>query len=83
MPAKKKTAVNDLSSPFQTADKLFKEDRLKSENQKRFEGWTDMIIREKKLSPNWKSDEETNEKVRWISGKSNNAPVQKRKINQK
>jgi|WetSurMetagenome_2_1015567.scaffolds.fasta_scaffold773238_1 hypothetical protein len=82
MPAKKKPSENDVPapSPFKSADKLFKEDHSKSENQKRFENWTDLIVRERKLSPGWKSDEETNEKVRWISGKSNTAPAQKRKM---
>jgi hypothetical protein len=82
MPVKKKPPENDAStpSPFKSADKLFKEDHSKSENQKRFENWTDLIVRERKLSPGWKSDEETNEKVRWISGKSNTAPIQKRKM---
>ncbi len=82
MPLKKKPSENDIStpSPFKSADKLFKEDHSKSENEKRFEGWTDLAIRERKLSPGWKSDEETNEKVRWISGKSNTAPIQKRKV---
>jgi hypothetical protein len=81
MPVKKKATENDISapSPFQSADKLFKEDNQKSLNQKRFENWTDLIIRERKLAPGWKSDEETNEKVRWISGRSNTAPIQKRK----
>lgn len=81
MPAKKKQPDSDFSSPFKSADKLFKEDNSKSENQKRFENWTDLIIRERKLSPDWKSDEETNEKVRWISGKSNTAPIPKRRVN--
>jgi hypothetical protein len=81
MPAKKKQPDSDFSSPFKSADKLFKEDHSKSENQKRFENWTDQIIRERKLSPDWNSDEETNEKVRWISGKSNTAPIQKRRVN--
>ena len=82
MPVTKKPSGTDVAapSPFKSADKLFNEDHKKSENQKRFENWTDLVIREHKLAPGWKSDEETNEKVRWISGKSNTAPIQKRKV---
>ncbi len=64
-------------SPFKSADRLFKEDRDKSENQRRFERWTDAIIRERKLSPDWKDDPEAGLKVEWIDGKTRVSPSQK------
>jgi hypothetical protein len=77
MPLKKKSPET-FDSPFKSADKLFKEDKVKSENQKRFERWTDVIVREKKLPGNWKDDPEAEAKARWISGTSNVSPVQKK-----
>jgi hypothetical protein len=77
MPPKKKPSVN-FDSPFKSADKLFNEDNVKSENQKRFERWTDVIIRERKIGADWKDDPEAEQKVRWIEGKSRACPVQKK-----
>jgi hypothetical protein len=75
-PKKKEPAVFD--SPFKSADKLFKEDRVKSENQKRFERWMDAMVRERKIPGNWKDDPEADQKVKWIEGKSRTAPMQKK-----
>jgi hypothetical protein len=77
MPPKKKPSAS-FDSPFKSADKLFNEDRVKSENQKRFERWTDVIVRERKLAADWKDDPEAEQKVRWIEGKSRVSPVQKK-----
>lgn len=75
-PKKKEPAVFD--SPFKSADRLFKEDKVKSENQKRFERWMDALVRERKVSADWKDDPEAEQKVKWIEGKSRVPPVQKK-----
>ena len=75
-PKKKEPAAFD--NPFKSADKLFKEDRVKSENQKRFERWMDAMVRERKISADWKDDPEAEQKVKWIEGKSRVSPVQKK-----
>ena len=77
MPPKKKMP-DTFDSPFKSADRLFREDKVKSENQKRFERWTDVIVRERKLSSNWRDDPEAEQKAKWVDGKSNVAPVQKK-----
>lgn len=76
-PPKKKVPA-EFDSPFKSADRLFKEDMVKSENQRRFERWTDVVIREHKISADWKDDPEADQKVRWIEGKSRAPPVQKK-----
>jgi hypothetical protein len=78
MPAKKSPPSGGLDSPFKSADRLYKEDKFKSENQKRFERWTDAIVRERKISPDWKDDPEAELKVKWLDGKSKVSPVQKK-----
>lgn len=79
MPAKKKLVDSPISgSPFKSADRLYKQEKVKSENQKRFERWTDVIIRERKLSPDWKDDPEVELKVKWIDGRSKVSPAQKK-----
>ncbi len=78
MPPTKKPAGGGASSPFKSADRLYKEDRDKSENRKRFERWTDAIVRDRKLSPDWKEDPEAELKVKWIEGKSRVPPMQKK-----
>ena len=78
MPPKKSSPGGGLDSPFKSADRLFKEDRSKSENQKRFERWTDAIVRDRKLPPDWKDDPDAELKVKWIDGKSKVSPVQKK-----
>ncbi len=75
MPPKKPAAFD---SPFKSADKLFKEDKVKSENQKRFERWMDVLVRERKVSADWREDPDSEQKVKWIEGKSRVSPVQKK-----
>ncbi len=77
-PTKKKIEPAVFNSPFKSADKLFKEDKVKSENQKRFERWTDAMVRERKVSADWKDDLEAEQKVKWIEGKSRVSPLQKK-----
>ncbi len=72
----KKPAAFD--SPFKSADKLFKEDKVKSENQKRFERWMDEMVRDRKIPADWKDDTEAEQKVKWIEGKTRVAPIQKK-----
>ena len=80
IPPKKKENTKPIAfdNPFKSADKLFKEDKVKSENQKRFERWMDAMVRERKVSADWKDDPEAEQKVRWIEGKSQTSPVQKK-----
>lgn len=78
MPPKKKPSELGADSPFKSADKLFKEDTVKSENQKRFERWTDVIVREKKISADWKKDPDADAKAKWVGGKTKISPVQKK-----
>jgi hypothetical protein len=78
MPPKKRPSGGGLDSPFKSADRLYKEDNAKSENRKRFERWTDAIVRERKLSPDWKDDPDAELKVKWIDGKSKVSPIQKK-----
>lgn len=75
-PKKKVPAVFD--SPFKSAATLYKEDKTKSENQKRFERWTDALVRQRKVPPEWKDDPDAEQKVKWIEGKSKVSPVQKK-----
>ena len=77
-PKKKLPEASILTdSPFKSADKLFKEDKTKSENRKRFERWTDVIVREKRLPSTWREDPDADLKAKWVSGKSSVSPVQK------
>ncbi len=78
MPARKSPPAGGFDSPFKSADRLYRDEKAKSENRKRFERWTDAIIREKKLSPDWKDDPEAELKVKWLDGKSKVSPVQKK-----
>jgi hypothetical protein len=69
MPDKEKASKSKkdpFRSPFQTADKLLKEDKALSENERRFEKWMDMMIRERRLEPSWKEDEEAENRIRSI-----------------
>lgn len=75
-PKKKVPAVSD--SPFKSAAALYHEDKIKSENQKRFERWTDALVRQRKVPAEWKDDPEAEQKVNWIEGKSRAPPVQKK-----
>lgn len=78
MPPRKRPPGGGLDSPFKSADRLYKEDAAKSENRKRFERWTDAIVRERKLAPDWKDDPDADLKVKWIEGKSKVPPRQKK-----
>jgi hypothetical protein len=62
-----------------TADKLFKDDRQKSENEKRLERWADMMVRDRKLDPSWKEDRDAAVTVRWIGDRNAPAPAEKAK----
>jgi hypothetical protein len=79
MPDKKKPQKADIipGSPFQSADKLYKEDRSKSENQKRFERWTDAIVKDRKLPSTWREDRDAELKAKWVDGKSDIPPFEK------
>ena len=77
IPPKKKEPAT-MGNPFKSADKLYNEDKVKSENQKRFERWMDAMVRERKVPAGWKDDPEAEQKVRWIEGKSQVSPVQKK-----
>ncbi len=78
MPPKKRPPGAAAGSPFMSADRLYREDKEKSENRKRFERWTDAIILDRKLSPDWREDPEAELKVKWLDGKSKVSPVQKK-----
>lgn len=78
MPAKRSIGREHdipVPSPFKTADKLLKEDMGKTGNQKRFEQWMDLMVRERKLDPRWKSDEDIRATVDWIMNRTNTTPV--------
>jgi len=77
MAPKKNSHAAGLDSPFKSADKLYREDKVKSDNQKRFERWTDMIVREHKLPSTWRKDPEAELKAKWVDGKTNISPVPK------
>jgi len=79
MPDKKKPQKAGAfpDSPFKSADKLYTADKSKSENQKRFECWTDVIVKERKLPSTWREDRDSELKAKWVDGKSNVSPVEK------
>lgn len=51
---------------FRSADKILKEDGDKSENRRRFDRWVDVMIRERKLDPEWKKDPAADEKLKQL-----------------
>lgn len=53
---------------FKSADKIRKEEGDKTENRRRFERWVDIMIRERKLDPEWKKDPEAVEKLKLMKG---------------
>lgn len=67
-----------MGSPFTSADRLYREDRIKSENRKRFERWVDLLVREGKLEADWREDLEVDLKAKWVDGKSKESPVKKK-----
>jgi hypothetical protein len=73
----RKPAPRLAASAFTTADRLMKEDRKKSENERRLERWADMMIRERKLDPGWKEDRDAAVTVRWISDRNAAPPADK------
>jgi len=77
MAPKKNPPCEGSDSPFKSADRLYREDKVKSENQKRFERWTDLIVREHKLPSAWREDREAELKSKWVDGKSGISPVPK------
>lgn len=77
MPPKKNSPGTGFDSPFKSADRLYREDKVKSENKKRFERWTDMIVREHKLPSTWREDPDAELKAKWVDGKTHISPVQK------
>lgn len=78
MPEKKHARIM-AASAFTTADRLLKEDRQKSENERRLERWADMMIRARKLDPGWKEDKDAAVTVRWIGDRTAPAPAEKAK----
>jgi len=58
-----------MGSPFTSADRLYREDRTKSENRRRFERWVDLLVREGKLGEDWREDAEAGLKAKWVDSK--------------
>jgi hypothetical protein len=75
----RKPALKLTASAFTSADRLMKEDRHKSENEKRLERWADVMIRERKLDPGWKEDHDAGVTVRWIGDRNAAPPAEKAK----
>ena len=76
----RKPAPKDVSSPFTSADRLMKEDRVKSENARRLERWADAMVRERKLDPAWKDDRDAAVTVRWIGDRNATPPEKIKKV---
>jgi hypothetical protein len=75
----RKPAPKMAASAFTSADRLMKEDRKKSENERRLELWADVMIRERKLDPGWKEDRDAGVTVRWIGDRNAAPPAEKAK----
>jgi hypothetical protein len=75
----KKPAPRLTASAFTSADRLRKEDRQKSENERRLEHWADMMVRDRKLDPGWKEDRDAAITVRWIGDRNAAPPAEKAK----
>jgi len=56
-----------------------KEDRQKSENERRLERWAHAMVRERKLDPSWKEDRDAAVTVRWIGDRNAAPPPEKAK----
>jgi len=67
-------APKGAASPFTSADRLLREDRSKSENERRLERWAEAMIRERKLDPSWKDDRDAAVTVRWIGDRTATPP---------
>ena len=70
----RKPAQGGGASPFTSADRLLKEDRTKSENERRLERWAEAMVRERKLDPSWKDDRDAAVTVRWIGDRNATPP---------
>jgi hypothetical protein len=77
----RKPAPKLTASAFTTADRLMKDDRRKTENERRLEHWADAMVRERKLDPAWKEDREAAVTVRWIGDRNAAPPAEKAKKN--
>jgi hypothetical protein len=75
----RKPAPRLTSAAFTSADRLMKEDRHKSENERRLEQWTDALVRERKLDPGWKEDRDAAITARWIGDRNATPPAEKAK----
>ncbi len=73
----RKPAPRPAASAFMTADRLLKDDRQKSENERRLEKWADAMVRERKLDPSWKDDHDAAITVRWIADRTAAPPAEK------
>jgi hypothetical protein len=65
------------ASAFTTADRLMKDDRKKSENERRLAHWAEAMVRERKLDPAWKEDRDAAVTVRWIGDRNAAPPAEK------
>jgi hypothetical protein len=75
----RKPAPRLTAAAFTSADRLMKEDRHKSENERRLERWADALVRERKLDPEWKDDRDAGVTVRWIGDRNAAPPAEKTK----
>jgi hypothetical protein len=75
----RKPAPRPTASAFTSADRLMKEDRQKSENERRLEQWAAALVRERKLDPEWKEDRDAGVTVRWIGDRNAAPPAEKAK----
>jgi hypothetical protein len=73
----RKPAPRGAASPFTSADRLMKEDRSKSENERRLERWAEAMVRERRLDPSWKDDRDAAVTVRWIGDRNATPPPDK------
>jgi hypothetical protein len=75
----RKPAPKLTASAFTTADRLMKDDRRKTENERRLEHWAEAMVRERKLDPEWKEDRDAAVTVRWIGDRNAAPPAEKAK----
>ncbi len=66
----RKPAPRLTASAFTSADRLLKEDRQMSENERRLARWAETMVRERKLDPDWKEDRDAAITARWISDRN-------------
>jgi hypothetical protein len=75
----RKPAPRLAASAFTSADRLLKEDRQMSENERRLARWAEAMVRERKLDPDWKEDRDAAVTARWISDRNAAPPAEKPK----